>query len=183
MAFVNDQDLALEVLHDKQTITELLHLYCRSVDRADWDTLAGLYWGDAIDHHGIRDGNPGELIQWLKESVGPGLLFEWMIHQLGNVLIEVHGDTAVVESYFSANQRRNGEDGVWDDLCQGRYVDRFERRDGEWRVAERFVMYDWSHSLPAQPAMWEGYEGAFYHSQNAPEDKLFEMLRLARGTA
>lgn len=164
----------------KQEILEQLHRYARCVDRADWDGLRGIYWEDAVDHHGIRDGLASELVQWLGESVGPGLMIEWMLHMISNVLIDVHGETATAESSFNYRQRRTADDGVWDDLTQGRYVDRFEKRTGEWRIAERYVMYDWSHTLAAQPAMWEGYEGPFHHSRDAPDDKLFELLALAR---
>jgi hypothetical protein len=34
-------------------------------------------------------------------------------------------------------------------LFAGRYVDRFERREGEWRIARRTVVHDWSRQLPA----------------------------------
>jgi hypothetical protein len=30
-----------------------------------------------------------------------------------------------------------------------RYVDRFERRDGAWRVAERWAVREWTRSIPA----------------------------------
>ena len=36
-------------------------------------------------------------------------------------------------------------------LFAGRYVDRFERRDGEWRIARRTVVHDWSRQLPTAP--------------------------------
>jgi hypothetical protein len=39
-------------------------------------------------------------------------------------------------------QRRRDEAKV--DLGGGRYVDRLERRDGEWRIAARELVLDWT---------------------------------------
>ncbi len=43
-------------------------------------------------------------------------------------------------------QRREDETG--DDVLGGRYIDRFERRDGEWRIARRVLLLDWTGELP-----------------------------------
>jgi hypothetical protein len=34
----------------------------------------------------------------------------------------------------------------------GRYVDRFERRDGEWKIADRVVVHEWSTLEPLTAA-------------------------------
>jgi hypothetical protein len=39
-----------------------------------------------------------------------------------------------------------------DDLVMGiRYLDRFERRGGEWRIARREVRYEWQRLDPLDP--------------------------------
>jgi hypothetical protein len=43
-------------------------------------------------------------------------------------------------------RRTDAEGAEWLDLFSGRYVDRFERRDGHWRIADRVVVHDWSTS-------------------------------------
>jgi hypothetical protein len=64
-------------------------------------------------------------------------------HTIGNILIRIHGDHADVESYYHGYHRLN--DGVkhFDSIQAGRYVDRFEKRDDEWRIANRKVVVDW----------------------------------------
>jgi hypothetical protein len=43
-----------------------------------------------------------------------------------------------------------------DELQVGRYLDRFERREGEWRIALRQVAYDWKRQLPGSDG-WQGH--------------------------
>ena len=66
------------------------------------------------------------------------------VHQVSNILIEFLTPERRAETYFSALQRGAGKDGVVRQfLLAGRYCDRFEKRGGEWRVAQRIVAYDW----------------------------------------
>jgi hypothetical protein len=62
---------------------------------------------------------------------------------IGNILIRIDGDKAAVESYLWAVSVIDGEAGPRDVTTAGRYLDRFERRGGEWRIAERMVVHDW----------------------------------------
>ncbi len=59
-------------------------------------------------------------------------------------MIRIEGDQAYVQSYYRAYERLPGKDGSPRDLTMyGRYLDRMEKRDGEWRIAERKVQMDW----------------------------------------
>jgi 3-phenylpropionate/cinnamic acid dioxygenase small subunit len=63
-------------------------------------------------------------------------------HVTTNVAIEVDEEagTAVSRSYFTALQAL--PDLALQPIVSGRYQDRFERRDGQWRFAERRVRTD-----------------------------------------
>jgi 3-phenylpropionate/cinnamic acid dioxygenase small subunit len=63
-------------------------------------------------------------------------------HVTTNVAIEVDEEagTAVARSYFTALQAT--PDLALQPIVSGRYHDRFERRDGEWRFVERRVRTD-----------------------------------------
>ena len=67
---------------------------------------------------------------------------------MSNVLVELDGDRAYVEAYAVAYHDRTGarrpEERGRLDLWGGRYVDRFERRSGEWRIAHRNCVIDWT---------------------------------------
>lgn len=133
----------LEELLDREAIREVLFRYARGVDRADEAALRSAYWPDATDCHGAYRGSADGFIAQALERLRRGGLRS---HVIGNILIELHGAQAVVESYFIALQApvpAQVQDPVRATLLAGRYADRFEKRSGEWRVAERTVVYDW----------------------------------------
>ena len=68
--------------------------------------------------------------------------FETTMHFLGNVLIELDGDAAAVETYCVAYHRLVGQD--VDSIAGLRYVDRLERRDDVWRIADRQIVVEWN---------------------------------------
>jgi hypothetical protein len=59
-----------------------------------------------------------------------------------------NGDTAHTESYYPF-VGRNRDDSHW--IAGGRYIDRLERRNGEWRIALRTNVIEWSGMLPTTP--------------------------------
>lgn len=134
-------------LWDREMIRDCLYRYCRGIDRVDETLLRSACWPGGIDNHGAYNGTTDGFIDWAMHAL-PGI--ERGIHQLHNILIELRGDEAAVESYFSALQRQPGSDGGLVELYMaGRYVDRFEKRRGEWRVADRVVVFDWVDERPA----------------------------------
>jgi hypothetical protein len=137
---------ALEELVCKQAITELLHTYCRGVDRRDWALLRSCYHPDAYDDHAIYRGEREGLVEFIRDFVTTRC--SATKHSVSNILITVTGDTARAESYIHAWHRMLPEPGAEDapptELSVGaRNVDRLERRDGEWRFASRVLAFDW----------------------------------------
>ncbi len=126
-------------LSDRQAIVDCLHRYTRGLDRHDREILASAYYENAIDNHGGFTGSPQEFIDWVTE-----LLNEWDTHAhfLDPNVIEIDGDVAHSECYILFTQRRADGGGL--DFGAGRYIDRLERRNGEWRIAVRRVMIDWT---------------------------------------
>jgi ketosteroid isomerase-like protein len=139
---------ALQILLDKQEIHETLMRYCRGIDRCDEELLCSVYHPDAIDNHGQFNGKAADFIPWALKSLQRD---ERTTHFVGNELIEVDGDVAWCESYLIAVHRRRAKDGSTVDLSfGGRYVDRFERRQGSWKIAHRQVVFDWSRIDPVE---------------------------------
>ena len=131
--------LALQTLLDKEAIRDCLLRYCRGVDRADEALLRSAYWPDAHDRHGAYVGSVEGFIAQVMPHLRAG---GRGIHQITNCMIELHGRLAAVETSFFALQTTATAPEHATFLC-GRYLDRFEQRDGEWRVADRTVVYDW----------------------------------------
>lgn len=139
----------LQRLLDKEAIRDALALYARAVDRGDWALLRSTYHADAWDDHGGYQGPIDGLVEWLDQRFAG---VDNSMHFLGNCLIEFAGaDLALVETYFVSRRLRPpaGDEcktaGPRDAMSReawGRYVDRFERRDGQWRVAHRTVVLE-----------------------------------------
>lgn len=132
-------DERLRELLDREEIRHLLHLYCRAVDRNDPELFPRLYWPDAVDDHGRFIGSPSELAEY---SLTASVVYESTMHSLGTVIIELEGDVARAESYITAHhlaRRGDGKPPLLDTVL-ARYIDRFERRDGEWRIASRLIV-------------------------------------------
>jgi hypothetical protein len=139
-------DRQLRELLDKQAITEVIYRYARSMDRLDRDLGRSVFWPEATaDYH-----------QQMYQGTGYGFIDMVMeahpnytahSHQLGNILITVDGDTATSETYGDVTLRRLDEEGrCIDSRNLGRYVDRWERRGGEWRIIERTYLHDFDQS-------------------------------------
>ncbi len=144
-------DAGLQSLLDKQEIQEVLHKYCRAIDRCDEELLRSVYHPDAIDIHGTFRGLASEFIP--HAMAGLRRHYSATSHCIGNILIELDGDVAFVETYLTAWHVSTNENGTEDNLILGaRYVDRFERRDGAWKIAHRTVVGDWQHALTAVEA-------------------------------
>lgn len=158
----------LQTLIARSEISDLLALYCRGLDRRDEATLRAIYHDDAIEDRGggLYIGPAQEWVGW---TLGVLPVFRLTQHGILNTLIEVDGDRAWGETYFQAYHRFGGDEGdkdealsaqgvntselVWPEgesevILAGRYLDRFERRDGVWKIAYRKMVCDWCRTQP-----------------------------------
>lgn len=157
----DDHPYSAARLADRAAIADTLHRVCRAVDRLDYDAIRACYHPDAHDNHGPYVGDVEGFVAWIRAR-HQNIAFS--MHQISNILIEFAGpDLALVETYVWCVQRypphakaalaqlsggKEGKDGVGIDLFSGsRYVDRFERRGGEWRILRRTLIMDWKTML------------------------------------
>ncbi|CAN5423886.1 hypothetical protein BH09ACT10_BH09ACT10_10150 [soil metagenome] len=145
-------DAGVQELLDREAIRDCLFRYCRGIDRCDPDVLRSAYWPGAIDDHGMWKGPIEDFIPF----VIPVLLQRGQTsHRITNAIIRIDGATAVVESYFDAYERVLRKDGTANDItATGRYLDNFEKRDGEWRIGARKVILD-AFRVWTDSADWE----------------------------
>jgi len=127
----------------------------------DEDMLRSVFHPDSVHNHGFRgpssdpslpstDDDPGDFVSY---ALGVLKTHTRTHHHLGNFLIEIDGDVAWTECYFTAFHRMrpigdpqaaaNAFDTPMDLFVAGRYIDRMERRDGVWKITHRTGMTDW----------------------------------------
>ena len=153
-AQLNDEEItALRRLIDRTSITECVHRYARGLDRRDAELVASAYHASAVEDHGQFVGELDGLVAYLMDVHAPFSGYQRHV-TTQNVDIDVDGKTAHAESYFLSVIRIDGAEKLR--LTGGRYVDRLERREGKWRIAERVVVLEWYGSIPGggiDPAM------------------------------
>jgi SnoaL-like domain len=141
---VNMQNSDYQELRDERDIREVLTRYCRAIDRCDLELLKSVYWPEATDDHVIFVGNAFEfadfVIPMLKQQV------ECTMHMISNVWMKLDGDTACAETYVNAYHRMQSNGDKLEVVVGGRYLDRLERRHGEWRIAGRKFVVDWEQN-------------------------------------
>jgi SnoaL-like domain len=140
-------DEALQELVDKEAIRQAVLRYCRGVDRADEELLASAYHRDAVDYHGATPFEGAAIAPGILELVNRSRA---SLHQISNQFIQLQGPhRAAAETYFTAWQGMEDEGAERMMVAIGRYVDRFEKRAGEWRIANRVVIVEHVQLLPS----------------------------------
>jgi hypothetical protein len=153
-------DPAVEALLAKQAITEVLHRYCRGLDRMD-RAMALSVWhpGGTADYGPMFQGTGAEFVDWVWKAHEAFVIHS---HQIANVLIEVDlaADRATSESYVTVALRFPPRDGtVTDIIGRGRYADRWSRRDGVWAVDHRRYVDDLQATCTTPAAEPDGRTG------------------------
>lgn len=155
----------LRELVDRQAIHEVVLRYARAADRLDWELAASCFHDDGIMDASFWKRRAHDEYADRLTGRSKGHIGDWAIstaHYMINCLIEIDGDSASAETYCVAFHRTEGGslpapvrdagalgDGRARDVWMGiRYVDRFERRDAAWKIAERVLIFDWTRVDP-----------------------------------
>lgn len=140
----------LQELLDRQAIHDLIARYSRTLDWLDDEGQAGCYWPDAAIDYGFFKGTAAEfvpVVMQVERSTGR----RW--HLLAPLAVKLtSATTAEGECYGVAlGFRREGEEPYKGNMYGGRYLDTYEKRDGEWRISSRRYIMDWTMAMPDQP--------------------------------
>ncbi|NUP34373.1 MAG: nuclear transport factor 2 family protein [Streptomycetaceae bacterium] len=165
---------ALAVLLDKQAITEVIHGYCRALDRMERDAALGIWHADGTaDYPPFFTGTGAGFVDWVWEMHAA---MTGHSHQISNILIEVDGDHAVSESYVTvALQSAAGPGRTAETVVRGRYLDRWSRRADRWALDARRHVVDLQTVTLHDAAMTavEPHDGASARDTADPSYALF----------
>ncbi len=143
----------IERLVAMETIRQAVARYARGIDRLDADLMKTAYWPDAIDDHGVY---VGDAMAFCDRVIETHARFAVTMHCNMNHTIEVDDDGLVAngEVYNTTFLLRVDDDGGQIvDQWWGRYLDRYEQRDGDWRIAYRVCVHEFTRSSPIDQAM------------------------------
>src|ERR1700729_1518269 len=121
MATVSESlETTIRELVDRQQIMACLHRYTRGVDRVDAELIRSAFHPDATDYHGPVTGTVEDfLAYWLPLHTAR----EVSQHYITNTTIDLDGDVAHVETYYTFYHKAKGEPEMT--VSGGRYADRF----------------------------------------------------------
>ncbi|MEQ9004524.1 MAG: nuclear transport factor 2 family protein [Pseudomonadales bacterium] len=163
-------------LADLQEIRDLSSTYMRGQDRLDPEAHRSVFWDDAWCSYGIYEGGPDGFVAFAQDALRPHGANH---HMIGQVQIELDGDEAFGEVYYQAFHRLSNDAGEARDLfISGRYVDRYERRNGVWKMAYRCELVDWVRDLPAADASFR--DSKMILGARKPEDALYDREAMRR---
>jgi SnoaL-like domain len=161
----------LRRLLDERDIVRVQHDYCRGIDRGDAALVASCYHEGGRDHHGTFHGPGAEFARYAIEALSRRTVATQ--HVVANTIVEFDdgGDGADVETYVLAVHHCRSEEG--DETLErfgGRYLDRFERREGRWAIVDRLVVRDWDTVEPLTKHLME--DGVYPQGCRGSDDPL-----------
>lgn len=151
---------------DRQAIAQVLAIHSRGIDRCDAELLKTAYHEDATVAYGMFEGRAHDFADMVTSSTRN---LPTTLHRPSNVWIILEGDRAQSESYVIAYMELPGAEGSTQHLIGGRYLDRFEKRDGVWKLSHRTYVLDWNINQPGT-AVWDDFYGAMQRGSNKGDD-------------
>lgn len=145
-------DPQVQHIKDRKDIFGVMMRYTRGADRHDKDLVRSAFWPEATASFGTPM-RLDEYVDW-EESTLAGYAAHQ--HHVTGQTVEIDGDTAHVESYvvyFLVPRDRSADSqgpatlgkaltSEKTRLGSGRYIERWERRNGEWRILVREYVED-----------------------------------------
>ncbi len=159
----------LDIALSKIEIHELCMRYSRGVDRADSALLASIFTDDSTVISGVFNGNGKEFANHICEFVKNNS--DYVFHSIANEWVRVTGDEAVGEHYVIAMMKADGQDV----MSGGRYIDRYVRLEGEWKIKERVFVVDWNRTDPSTFQDDGFYEGLKQRAQWGKDDPVYQL--------
>lgn len=126
-------------LQDRADILDCMNRYTRGADRLDRELLLSAYHPDATDDRGAFTGGPEARVDWLLAFLRT---LDHTSHHISNFTFDIDGDVAHCESYVITTLLPKGSETAT--IGGARYIDRFERRAGDWRIAHREAVMDFT---------------------------------------
>lgn len=149
---IGDLDPLVAYLKDRRDIFDTAMRYVRGADRHDKELVRSAFWPDATISYGQPMGRD-QFVDWQERALSDYAAHQ---HHITGQTVDFDGDTAHVESYVlyflvprdrtadvaGAATPGRGLESEKTHLGSGRFIERWERRDGEWKILVREYIED-----------------------------------------
>jgi 3-phenylpropionate/cinnamic acid dioxygenase small subunit len=134
-------------------LDQLAYRYAAAVDACDVDAFLGVFHDDARlrTYHPDAEEPFTDFVGHDRLAFVPNTMremFRRTAHLMTNHLVEIDGDTATGSLLCTARHLSPDPDDRTALVVVIRYVDRYERRAGVWRIADRQIRFLWSERHP-----------------------------------
>jgi hypothetical protein len=140
------QSYTIHEIGDLQAIRRRLAQHSMAIDRCDLARLKDCYHPDGTVEYRFFDGPADQFADIL---VGAQTGQPVTLHRTAQMWVQLDGDRANTECYVMAYCQVPDPEGIVKQrfVC-GRYLDRLEKRDGEWRLNNRAYVLDSNVNWP-----------------------------------
>jgi hypothetical protein len=128
-----------QALLERLEIAELVQSWALFRDTGDWDKLRETVHADGTMTATWFHGTFEAFISAIQDAWRKGSSSQ---HFQGGTVVEVLGTKAIAQTRMAILVRGKLEDVPVDVNCLGLFYDRVEKRNGQWRIAKRNVIYD-----------------------------------------
>src|SRR5262245_30491696 len=132
MSLEADLETQVRLLMDEREIRRVLADYCKAIDRADADRMSACFHPDAQIDVGSFQATGSEIGTVICQKSAQGKVLT-MYTSLTTDTVDIQGDEAWAVSYHVSIRKNDVSGDVVVRWLGERCLDRFERRDGEWR--------------------------------------------------
>jgi len=144
----------IEILLAEREITRVILQYARGIDRLDFEMVRDCFHPDAeIEYGSVFRGDVDETIAWLDSALRR---LQGTLHSFAPSWIELDLEAGTADcetrsinsALFPPDQAGQSIQNVTGTY----YYDRFERRDGRWRLVHRRNAGAWQLNVPERPS-------------------------------
>lgn len=151
-------------MSDREQIQDLMARYALALDTFDAEGYGAVFTEDAMldiagkpyqgraEIAGFVDELKTALMPYVKQVDQKGRHFAPVRHIISNFVIDIQGDSATADSYFSEilseGRSADGRGLPQSILNVGRYQDDLVKRDGRWLIARRLIVSDMYGKVP-----------------------------------
>lgn len=138
---------SLEVLLAKDEIREVTARYCFAIDLVDPQLFLTCFHPDAVLDYGFFTVDPKTFAE---TSMKGNLMYETSHHRIATQIIKINGEEARSITYVRAIHagEKKPEGTMTDLIIYARYFDKWEKRDGAWKIVYRSAVIDWNATHP-----------------------------------
>ena len=162
--------------NDKAACAELIQAWGLYRDRGKWRELLATFTPDGQIAVSWFSGDFAEFVEQCRQSFEAGQRSK---HHIFPSLVRACGDRAVAETNVVILVRQKISGTLTDLTAYARFLDRIERTDDAWRIAERTAIYERDRLDPVEPSA--DFERLFKSSDLSihPEAYRYMAARLA----